>query len=149
MHTPERNTAWNLVLKTALDAVVIMDCEGNVVDWNDNATTVFGWTAEEVRGRLMAEFIIPARLRETHARGLARFLATGEAKVLGQRIEIWGLRRTGEEFPIELSISPVTESGGLIFVGFFVTLVNGVPLNGNGSSTPQDGGALSGHFSCG
>ena len=118
MNAPALANSWRLVLETALDAVVVMDREGNVVDWNDNATRVFGWTAEEVRGRLMADFIIPERFRESHAVGLAHFLATGEAKVLGQRIEIWGLRRTGEEFPIELSISPVTESGGLIFVGF-------------------------------
>lgn len=118
MNATSLATAWRLVLETALDAVVVMDREGHVVDWNENATKVFGWTADEVRGRLMADFIIPTRFRESHARGLAHFLATGEAKVLGQRVEIWGLRRTGEEFPIELSISPVTESGGLIFVGF-------------------------------
>ena len=118
MNTPALATAWRLVLETALDAVVVMDRRGNVVDWNDNATRVFGWTAEEVRGRLMADFIIPERFRESHALGLAHFLVTGEAKVLGQRIEIWGLRRTGEEFPIELSISPVTENSSLIFVGF-------------------------------
>ncbi len=118
MNPPTLATAWRLVLETALDAVVVMDREGKVVDWNDNATTVFGWTADEVRGLLMADFIIPERFRGAHARGLCHFLATGEANVLGRRIEIWGLRRRGEEFPIELSISPVTESGGLIFVGF-------------------------------
>ena len=118
MTTSALATAWRLVLETALDAVVVMDRNGNVVDWNDNATIVFGWTADEVRGRLMADFIIPERFRDSHARGLTHFLTTGEAKVLGQRIEIWGLRRSGEEFPVELSISPISESGGLIFVGF-------------------------------
>ena len=115
---PMLTPRWRLVLETALDAVVIMDRQGKVVDWNDNAAGFFGWTADEVRGLLMADFIIPARYREAHASGLRRYLETGEAKVLGRRIEIWGLRRSGEEFPVELSISPIMEADGLIFVGF-------------------------------
>ena len=111
-------TAWRLVLETALDAVVVMDRDGKVVDWNDNATAVFGWAAAEVRGRLMADFIVPPQYREAHASGLRRYLDTGEAKVLGRRIEISGLRRLGEKFPLELSISPILEGDGLIFVGF-------------------------------
>ena len=110
--------AWQPVLETALDAVVVMDREGQVVDWNHNATAVFGWTAEEVRGRRMADFIIPERFREAHANGLRRFLDTGKNTVLGHRIEIWGLHQSGKEFPIELSISPISDGGSLIFIGF-------------------------------
>ena len=118
MNPPALATSWRLVLETALDAVVVMDREGKVVDWNDNATAMFGWAADEVQGCLMADFIIPPQYREAHARGLHRYMETGEAKVLGRRIEISGLRRSGEEFPVELSISPISEGGGLIFVGF-------------------------------
>ena len=118
MTLPALATAWRLVLETALDAVVVMDRDGNVIDWNDNASTVFGWTADEVRGRLMADYIVPERFRDAHAVGLRRYLESGRANVLGRRIEIWGLRRSGEEFPVELSISPVSEEHDLIFVGF-------------------------------
>ena len=110
--------AWRLVLETALDAVVVMDRQGKVVDWNDNATTVFGWTNQEVLGRSMADLIIPAQFREGHAQGLLRYLETGEAKVLGRRFEISALRQSGEEFPVELSISAISDADGLIFVGF-------------------------------
>ena len=119
MNIPALGSAWRLVLQTALDAVVVMDREGIVLDWNANASTIFGWTADEVRGRLMADYIVPPQYREAHAQGLRRYLETGEAKVLGRRIEIHGMRRSGEEFPVELSISPVTESSDhFIFVGF-------------------------------
>ena len=118
MKPPALATVWRLVLETALDAVVVMDSEGKVIDWNDNATTVFGWAADEVRGRLMANYIIPEQFRDAHAVGLRRFLETGQANVLGRRIEIWGLRRSGQEFPVELSISPISEGQGLLFVGF-------------------------------
>ena len=118
MNKPVPASAWRLVLDTALDAVVVMDSDGKVVDWNGNATAVFGWTTDEVLGRSMADLIIPPQFREAHAQGLRKYLETGTAKVLGRRIEIWGLRRSGEEFPIELSISPISDDGGLIFVGF-------------------------------
>ena len=118
MSMPAPASPWRLVLDTALDAVVVMDCEGKVVDWSGNATAVFGWTIDEVLGRSMADLIIPPQFREAHARGLRRYLESGAAKVLGRRIEISGLRRSGEEFPLELSISPISEGGGLIFVGF-------------------------------
>lgn len=110
--------SWRPVLETALDAVVVMNRDGNVIDWNDNATAMFGWTAEEALGSPLADLIIPIRFREAHTRGLQRFLETGEVKILGRRIEIWGLRRSGEEIPVELSISPLSEGDGLIFLGF-------------------------------
>ena len=110
--------AWRLVLDTALDAVIVMNRDGNVVDWNHNAAAIFGWRRDEVLGRALADLIIPPRLREAHTRGLRRFLETGEAQVLGRRIEICGVNRTGAEFPIELSISPIAEDNGPIFIGF-------------------------------
>ncbi|HEU00323.1 MAG TPA: PAS domain S-box protein [Aurantimonas coralicida] len=116
--SPDPDSAWRLVLETALDAVIVMDRRGDVVDWNENATAIFGWSRDEALGRKLGDLIVPLRFREAHTEGLRRFLETGEAKVLRRRIEIWALRRTGEEFPVELSISPMAEGDGLIFVGF-------------------------------
>jgi len=95
-----------------------MDRRGDVVDWNENATAIFGWSRDEALGRKLGDLIVPLRFREAHTEGLRRFLETGAAKVLRRRIEIWALRRTGKEFPVELSISPMAEGDGLIFVGF-------------------------------
>jgi PAS domain S-box-containing protein len=109
--------ALRLVLETALDAVVVMRDDGTVADWNDQAVTVFGWTHEEAVGRGMADLIIPERYREAHKYGLKRYLSGGEATVLGRRIEVSGIRKNGEEFPIELSITPI-RGDNLLFVGF-------------------------------
>jgi PAS domain S-box-containing protein len=109
--------ALRLVLETALDAVVVMRDDGTVADWNDQAVTVFGWTHEEAVGRGMADLIIPERYREAHKYGLKRYLSGGEATVLGRRIEVSGIRKNGEEFPIELSITPI-RGHNLLFVGF-------------------------------
>ena len=109
--------ALRLVLETALDAVVVMRDDGIVADWNDQAVDMFGWTREEAVGRTMADLIIPGRYREAHKSGLKRYLLGGEATVLDRRIEVSGIRKNGEEFPIELSIAPIN-GDHLLFVGF-------------------------------
>ena len=87
--------ALRLVLETALDAVVVMNSDGVVVDWNDRAAGVFGWSRDEAVGRPMADLIIPERYREAHRNGLQRYLKTGKGSVLGTRIEVAGLRKNG------------------------------------------------------
>jgi len=109
--------ALRLVLETALDAVVVMRSDGVVADWNDRAVDVFGWSRNEAVGRTMADLIIPERYREAHRAGLQRYLETGIGNVLGTRIEVAGLRKNGKEFPVELSISPVRDNKGVLFVG--------------------------------
>jgi PAS domain S-box-containing protein len=118
-HTlPRGGRSWRLLLDTALDAVVVMNCAAEVADWNDRATDVFGFTREEVIGRDMAGLIIPPRYREAHHEGLRRFLETGRETILGKRIEIAAVRKGGEEFPVELSIAPISDDDELLFVGF-------------------------------
>jgi PAS domain S-box-containing protein len=86
-------------LETALDAVVVMREDGMVAGWNDRAVNVLGWTREEAVGRAMADLIIPERYRVAHKNGLERYLSSGEATVLGRRIEVSGIMKNGEEFP--------------------------------------------------
>lgn len=107
-----------VVIETALDAAVVMSSTGTVQAWNKQAETVFGWLAHEAIGRQMADLIIPDEYRSAHDEGLRRYLETGEGPVLGRRIEITALRRNGEQFPIELSISPVAKGEELSFLGF-------------------------------
>jgi PAS domain S-box-containing protein len=109
--------ALRLVLETALDAVVLMREDGIVAGWNDHAVTMFGWTRQEAVGRTMADLIIPERYRAAHRNGLERYLVSGQATVLGQRAEVSGIRKDGEEFPLELAIAAVPGEP-LLFVGF-------------------------------
>jgi PAS domain S-box-containing protein len=109
--------ALRLVLETALDAVVVMSDDGIVAGWNVRAVHMFGWTREEAIGRAMADLIIPERYHAAHKNGLQRYLKSGQASVLGQRIEVSGIRKNGEEFPLELAIAPI-RGARLSFVGF-------------------------------
>jgi PAS domain S-box-containing protein len=106
------------VLDTAHEAFVGMDAAGRIVDWNPLAEKTFGWSREEALGRLLAETIIPERYRDSHRRGLERFLETGEGPVLNRRFEITGLHREGHEFPIELAIWPLRWRDGYLFHAF-------------------------------
>ena len=118
MDLPYQHPTLQLVLETALDAVVVMDSKGLVLDWNFQAEKIFGWSRAEVIGREMGQFIIPPRYRDAHTKGLRTYLETGEGPVLRKRIEISGLHKSGAEFPVELSISPVLSDDQPLFLGF-------------------------------
>jgi PAS domain S-box-containing protein len=94
-------------LEAALDAVVVADASGCVVEFNPAAERTFGYRRDEALGRALAELIVPPSLRERHLRAFARFVETGEARLLGRRIELTGMRADGSEFPVELALSRV------------------------------------------
>jgi len=111
----ERNL---LIVETALDAVVTMNNKGAVTGWNAQAERIFGWTRAEVLGRELAELIIPERLRDDHRRGMQRYIDTGLARVLNKRVELSAMHRAGNEFPVELAITPIGFGEDLVFSGF-------------------------------
>jgi PAS domain S-box-containing protein len=103
------------ILRTALDCIISMDAKGRIVEWNPAAEHTFGFPREEVMGRPLAEVIIPERLRQGHKGGLALYLATGEQRIIGKRIELTGLRQSGEEFPVEVAITVMSTEEGPLF----------------------------------
>jgi PAS domain S-box-containing protein len=106
------------IVDTALDGIVTMDHEGRLAEFSPAAERIFGYRRSDVIGLPLAEVIIPAPLRQRHGEGLARYLATGEAAVLGKRIELTGLRADGSEVAVELSINRVPGDGPPSFAGF-------------------------------
>lgn len=117
-----RGEHFSVLFDRALDAVVGMDDQGIVIAWNPMAEEIFGWTREEAIGRQMGELIVPAEHRDAHEAGLKHFNATGEGPVLDKRIQITGSRKVGEDFPVELSIIPVSTETGTIFFAFIRSL---------------------------
>ena len=107
-----------LVLDSSLDAIVTMDADGIITDWNPQAESTFGWTREEVVGRLLAETIVPHEHRAAHVEGLRRWRETGEGSVLNSRFEITALHRDGRLIPVELAIVPVAVGEETVFSGF-------------------------------
>ncbi|MBI4419648.1 MAG: PAS domain S-box protein [Gemmatimonadetes bacterium] len=106
------------VVDTAYDAFVAIDERGVVTGWNGQAERIFGWSRDEAVGQMLADTIIPPQHRDAHRAGLTRYLATGEGPVLNRIIEITALRKNGEEFPVELTISPLVVGGKRSFTSF-------------------------------
>ena len=101
-----------LIIDSALDAVVTIDGRGIVQAWNRQAERTFGWTAAEAIGRLLGDLIVPLAQRLAHQAGLERYQHSRESQILGRRIEMSAIHRNGREFPVEVSISPVTRARG-------------------------------------
>ncbi|MBV8950662.1 MAG: SpoIIE family protein phosphatase, partial [Actinobacteria bacterium] len=106
------------MVEAALDAVVSIDHEGRIVEWNDAAGATFGWRRDEVLGRQMRDVIVPPSLRLRHAEGFARHLRDGRRAVLDRRVEMVALRRDGSEFPVEIAVTRVEGSDGPLFIAF-------------------------------
>lgn len=104
------------VMQTANDAIILADRRGHIVFWNDAARRLFGYTYEEVAGQPLT-IIIPPRFRAAHQEGFERLQSTGEARVIGRTIEVYGLRKDGKEFPAELSIGTGGTTQGTFYSG--------------------------------
>lgn len=116
----QRKRRSDSVIDAALDAVVAIDPEGCVVEWNREAERMFGWKPLEVLGQPLSEFIVPVRYRAAHQKGLARFIKTGTGPMLNRRMELTALRRDGREFPVELTILEPLRLSGRMLVHAFV-----------------------------
>lgn len=104
---------------TSLDPIIVVGEDGKVIDFNKAATQQFGYTAEEALEQKVSDLIIPPALRPAHEFGMARMRRNGSFRVVNSgRFQMTGMRRGGEEFPIELSIASHMTDEGMIFISF-------------------------------
>jgi PAS domain S-box-containing protein len=106
------------IIETTKDALIVMDAEGRITEWNPQAEKIFGWPRNEALGRLVADTVVPPRLRDGHRKGLARFLETGEAAVSNRTVELPALHRDGHQFTVEVSVSPFEIGNQRLFSAF-------------------------------
>src|SRR6056297_1085956 len=104
----ERQTQrqFNSFLEAAADAVVICDCDGKIVRANGQAEKMFGYSQQELSGRQI-ELLMPQRFREPHCYHRAGFTARPVTRPMGAVSDLWGLRKDGSEFPVEINLSPL------------------------------------------
>jgi PAS domain S-box-containing protein len=92
------------VTESAIDAIISADHNGKIVSWNNAATRILGYTPDEAVGEQL-ELIIPERFHDAHREGMARVTTGGESRVIGSTVELFACTKSGEEVPIELSLS--------------------------------------------
>jgi PAS domain S-box-containing protein len=107
----ESEEKFRKISSSAQDAIIMMDHEGRISFWNQAAEKVLGYSQEEALGRELHLWLAPERFRERYRQGFRAFQASGEGPVIGQTLELSALRKDGEEFPIELSVSAVKLKG--------------------------------------
>jgi two-component system sensor kinase FixL len=107
---------WRAIVDSAVDGIIVIDHQGRVEAFNRAAERLFGFTADEVRGRNVS-MLMPSPYRDEHDAYLARYLATGEAKIIGKGREVQGRRKDGSVFPLHLSVGQITIEGEPKFTG--------------------------------
>jgi PAS domain S-box-containing protein len=96
---------------SARSAIIMMDGAGRITFWNEAAERTFGWPAAEAMGQDVHALIAPARYHADFHKGMAGFQRTGQGPVIGKHLELVAVRRTGEEFPVELALSAIQLHG--------------------------------------
>ncbi len=100
-------------LEAAPDAVVIIDRDGVIVQLNSQTEKLFGYCREELVGRPL-EILMPERYRGSHVKKTRAYNADPDPRPMGRGLDLFGLRKDGNEFPIDVSISPLPPEGGLL-----------------------------------
>lgn len=113
----ENEARKGAVLASSLDGVIMIDHAGLVVEFNPAAERIFGLPAAEAIGREMAALVVPPHLRRRHREAFTRYLETRKPVILGQRLELTGMRADGSEFPVELAVNRVGEREPPMFTG--------------------------------
>ena len=108
----------NVIMNASLNAIITIDAKGVITFWNQQAETIFGWTKDEVLGKVLSTLIIPHHYLDAHDIGMKHYLKTGEGPILNKQIELTALNKMGLEFPIEMSIIPIHEDNQDFFCAF-------------------------------
>jgi PAS domain S-box-containing protein len=109
--------SYRVVVETASDAVISMDENGLILLTNLATKRVFGYDSAEFIGKPVT-ILMPELLRKAHEAGFRRYLATGQRHINWQGTELVGLRKNGEEFPVEVSFGEQIRNGHRVFTGF-------------------------------
>lgn len=120
---------WRAIVDSAVDGIIVIDSHGRVEAFNRAAERLFGYTSDEVLGRNV-DILMPSPYHEEHDSYLARYLATGRAKIIGSGREVQGRRKDGTTFPLHLSVGEITIQGQRQFTGILHDLTGRVQIEG-------------------
>jgi PAS domain S-box-containing protein len=118
---------WRAIIHSAVDGIVVIDAHGRIEAFNPAAEGLFGYTENELLGQNV-NVLMPSPYHDEHDAYLARYLATGRAKIIGTGRDVTGLRRDGTTFPLHLSVGELTVEGDRKFTGILHDLTRRVHL---------------------
>jgi len=109
-----RSPLWKWV-EAVPDAILLVRTDGAIAELNHNAELLFGYGRDELCGRDLS-WLLPERFRERHAHHLTRYMADPRGRPMGQGMELWGLRKDGREFRLDIALSPWESPDGLYII---------------------------------
>ncbi|MFN8390154.1 MAG: PAS domain S-box protein [Bdellovibrionota bacterium] len=112
------NACLHAVLQSALDCVMIIDPDGKVIEWNPAAERTFGYTRNEMVGVTLIDKIVPAEQREIYSRAFSEYVRTKQSELIERRLETTAVRRSGQVFPIEVTLVPIEIDRRPLFVAY-------------------------------
>ena len=112
----ESEQRFRSVVESATDAIILADGNGRILSWNKSAQTLFAYGDDELLGQPLT-VLMPERYRAFHEQGVKRLRETGTANVMGRLLELHGLRKDGNEFPLELTLGSWKVNGEVFYSG--------------------------------
>jgi PAS domain S-box-containing protein len=112
----ESEERYRGLVETSTDAIVSVNIEGEIIQWNKAAEKIFGYPVDAALGKPV-DIIIPEKYQQRHLEGFKKFLETGEGALVGKATELEGRRKDGTVMPIELSLSALKRKNSWIFTG--------------------------------
>ncbi|MGC2353485.1 MAG: PAS domain S-box protein, partial [Candidatus Udaeobacter sp.] len=112
---------FRLATEASPSGIVVLDDQGRIVLVNTHAEELFGYKREELLGKLI-EILVPERFASQHPADRAEFLAAPTARAMGADRELFGRRKDGSEFPVEIGLSPIQTPEGMLVLAAVVDI---------------------------
>jgi PAS domain S-box-containing protein len=113
----ESEEKFRSISASAQDAIIMLDENGAVSFWNAAAETIFGYRSDEILGKYMHQLCAPERFHKYYLAGLSRLVTTGKGSPVGTTVELVAIRKGGEEFPVEVSLSSIRHKDHWLAIG--------------------------------
>lgn len=117
MELSEREEIFQSITSAALSAIIMVNNDGDVLFWNKAAESIFGWTREEITGKDLNTLLNPPQFQKTYISAFNLFRNSGKGAAVNKIVELSAIRKDGENFPVEISLSAVNLKGKWCAIG--------------------------------
>lgn len=121
MEENQRNSQFEAIFAFANESILVVDANGIVRQVNPSGQLLFGYKEAELIGHKI-ELLIPERFKPNHVNHRTDYVVNPHARHMGKGLELYGLKKNGNEFPLEISLSPYTLNGESFIIAFIIDI---------------------------